>query len=117
MEVSENASQMSGAFVAAIERARPAEETFKRLADQWHAECLLYSSITEICTNMAYQQIIGMGAEALPFIFRELQKEPDHWFWALHAITGENPVSKNAAGDLKAMTSAWLEWARHNRYL
>ena len=57
---------------------------------------------------MAYQQIIGMGAEALPFIFRELQKEPDHWFWALHAITGENPVSKNAAGDLKAMTSTGL---------
>jgi hypothetical protein len=117
MEISENASQISSDFVAAFERARPAGETFKRLADQWHSECLLSSSVTEICTNMAYQQIIGLGAEALPFIFRELQKEPDHWSWALQAITGENPVPRSAAGDLKAMASAWLEWARRNRYL
>jgi hypothetical protein len=117
MEISENASQISSDFVVAFERSEPAEETFKRLADQWHSECLLSSSVTEICTNMAYQQIIGMGAEALPFIFRELQKEPDHWFWALQAITGENPVPKNAAGNLKAMASAWLEWGRHNRHL
>ena len=74
MEISENASQISSDFVAAFERARPAEETFKRLADQWHSECLLSSSVTEICTNMAYQQIIGLGAEAPPFIFREVSE-------------------------------------------
>ncbi len=102
---------------APMDRDRRAEEEFKRLANQWHEECLLSSSITEICTNMAYQQIIGMGAESLPFIFRELEKEPDHWFWALQAITGDNPVPPEAAGDLHAMASAWLEWARRSKYL
>jgi hypothetical protein len=28
----------------------------------------------------------------------ELQREPDQWFWALEAITRENPVPAEAAG-------------------
>ncbi len=59
----------------------------------------------------AYQQIIGMGDRALPLIFKDLRREPDHWFWALQAITGENPVSEQNAGDLEAMTGDWLVWA------
>ena len=62
----------------------------------------------------AYQQIIGMGTPALPLIFQELQREPDHWFWALGAITGENPVPEEDAGDLDAMTDAWLSWGSTN---
>ena len=81
-------------IVAAFARDTLAEQKFKSLTRQWHDECLLSSSITEICTNLAYQQIIGMGAEALPFIFRELRREPDHWFWALQAITCENPGAR-----------------------
>jgi hypothetical protein len=99
-----------------LEREVQVEQRFKALVRQWHDECLLSSSITEICTNMAYQQIIGMGAETLPLIFRELRREPDHWSWALQAITGENPVPQEAAGDLVAMRTAWLDWDRRNNY-
>jgi hypothetical protein len=46
-----------------------------------------------ISTNHpAYQRIIEMGQPVMPLIFRELEREPDHWFWALQSITGENPV-------------------------
>ena len=64
----------------------------------------------------AYQQIIGMGEYALPLIFQALQREPDHWFWALGAITGENPVPDAHAGDLDAMTSDWLSWGDAHGY-
>jgi hypothetical protein len=53
-----------------------------------------------------------MGPDVLPIIFRELKREPDYWFWALSAITGENPVRAEDAGDLAKMTEVWLRWAK-----
>ena len=38
----------------------------------------------------------------VPLILSELEKEPDLWFWALEAITDENPVSESDAGDIEA---------------
>ncbi len=60
----------------------------------------------------AYQAIIGMGRTALPFIFEELHQRGGHWFWALRAITGENPVPPEHRGNVEAMTQDWLRWAR-----
>ena len=64
----------------------------------------------------AYQQIIGLGERALPLIFQELRREPDHWFWALAAITGKNPVPEEDAGDLEAMANDWLSWGDAQGY-
>ena len=90
---------------------------FQDLASQWRRETALRSSITAIAMHPAYQQIIGLGEPALPLIFQELHREPDHWFWALQAITGENPIHEEKAGDLEAMTNDWLSWAKVHRYL
>lgn len=51
-----------------------------------------------------------MGEGAVPLLLAELRREPDDWFWALHAITGANPVPAASRGDLRAMTEAWLQW-------
>jgi hypothetical protein len=58
-------------------------------AAQWG----LVSSGIDIALQPAHQQIIGMGNEAIPLILDELQREEDHWFWALNAITGDVPVA------------------------
>jgi hypothetical protein len=85
---------------------------FQELADTWREETKYYSSTQEMVLNPAYLQIIGMGRDALPFILAELRRQPDHWFWALWAITGgEDPVPPEDKGDLKAMTRHWLQWA------
>jgi len=47
------------------------------LARQWQEATLLTSSITDMATHSAYQQIIGMGEAALPWIFAELLRCPD----------------------------------------
>jgi len=60
----------------------------------------------------AYQQIIGMGQDALPLLIEELRREPDHWFWAMQAITGVNPVPPENRGNVAKMTQAWLAWAQ-----
>jgi hypothetical protein len=100
-----------------IEPPAELERLFARLAEQWREEMAVYSSVTKKALHPAYQRIIGMGPAALPLIFRELERQPDHWFWALRAITGENPVRPEDAGNLGKMTGAWLAFAREHGYL
>lgn len=65
----------------------------------------------------SYQQIIGMGSEAVPLILKDLQQQPDHWFWALAHITGEDPVPEEKRGRLGEMAEAWLNWGRRNGHI
>jgi hypothetical protein len=98
-----------------VTRVPDAEERFRDLVRQWKEEALT-SSVSEMATHPAYQQIIGMGKEVLPLLLEELRREPDHWFWALKSITGEDPVPPADRGKLQAMTQAWLDWAEGHGY-
>ena len=46
----------------------------------------------------------------------ELDREPDYWFWALQAITGEDPVPPAHRGDLSKMAAAWIRWGKQQGY-
>ena len=74
------------------------------------------SSTTDIAMLPSYQQIVGMGEIAVPLILRELETEPAQWFWALRAITGENPVPPESRGRVREMTQAWIEWGHREGY-
>lgn len=65
----------------------------------------------------AYQRIIGLGPIAIGLILRELQERPEQWFWALKALTGEDPVSPQSRGQVAAMTAAWLAWGQQRGYV
>lgn len=91
--------------------------TFRSLADQWRAETQFLSSTTEIAMHSAYQRIIGLGPQVIPLILGQLAKEPGHWFWALKALTGADPVAPADRGHLPAMTAAWLQWGRENGWI
>jgi hypothetical protein len=90
---------------------------FSALAEQWRRETAPLSSVTEIVLHPAYQRIIGMGQAALPFILADLAQQPDHWFWALRAITAENPVAHEDAGNLGRMRDAWVRLGRERGWL
>ncbi|QSJ20300.1 hypothetical protein JYQ62_17295 [Nostoc sp. UHCC 0702] len=92
------------------------ETTFLELAKQWRRETGMLSVISKISMHPAYQRIIGMGQPVVPLIMRELEREPDHWFWALSAITGANPVKAEQRGRLQQMAQAWIEWGKANGY-
>ena len=91
--------------------AELSRQEFLRLADAWRNECGTSSNMVKIHLQPSYQRIIGLGPDVLPFIFGEMKRSPDFWFWALRSITGENPVPSDHAGDLLAMTQDWLTWA------
>jgi hypothetical protein len=90
---------------------------FATLADQWRRDVAVISSVNEMVEHPAYQSIIRMGPAVVPLILRELEREPDYWFWALTRITGENPVRPEDAGDLDRMANAWLAHGRARGYL
>lgn len=86
-------------------------DKFKQLVTTWRTEQDPFSSIINF-DNPAYQTIIEMGVVAVPLILRELQQEPDYWFYALQKITKENPVPTDQEGNLDRMTEAWLTWGK-----
>ena len=90
------------------------ETDFHALAQEWAKQTMFTSSTTDIVLHPAYQRIIGLGKPALPLILRELATEPNHWFWALQCISGENP----AAGltDFDEAVEVWLSWGSERGY-
>ncbi len=105
----------SGAYIFQIKSWKPLkfkiDKKFKKLAEEWEKDTMILSSIHAIISHPAYLQIIAMGKDALPLIFKELKQRPGLWFWALEAITGENPVRESEEGNVRLMIDAWLRWA------
>ena len=93
------------------------EATFQSLLERWRRETRYQSSSTTICTHKAYQRIIGLGKPVLPLILREMEQRPGQWFWALRAITGEEPEPEAMAGDVVGLSRVWIEWGRDNGIL
>ena len=90
----------------------PLVQRFANLAETWKSQTRLMSSSHQLAMNHAYQEIIGMGKTAIPYILADMKVAPSHWFWALAAISGENPVPLESQGSVPLMTKAWLEWGR-----
>lgn len=98
------------------DQMRIAEKKFNRLKDEWKAKRGHESSTVKIIMIPAYQKIIGMGQDAVPFLLRELETNLDNWFWALMMITDEDPVPEALRGDGEAMARAWTQWGKERGY-
>ena len=70
------------------------------------------SMVHDMVLLPSYQRIIGMGMSVVPYILEDLEETGDHWFWALDAITGENPIPDEDVGNVPAMADEWLALAR-----
>ena|SRR5579862_7275373 len=102
--------------VHAVDLHLEVEKRFVRLRDEWKVQRRHESSTLKVVLLPAYQQIIGMGPAAVPLLLRELETNVDNWFWALMAITGEDPVPEEMRGDGQAMAQAWLAWGKERGY-
>ena len=90
--------------------------TFYQLVEQWKTETRGISSTEQLSLHPAYQQIIGMGPNVIPLLLRELENNSGRWFWALKAISREEPVTPEQRGKTKEMIAAWLNWGREKGY-
>ncbi len=87
---------------------------FEELALGWSEGTAHLSSPSKLIEHPAYRQMIGLGPAVLPLLLLDLEESGRFWFPALNAISGENPVTDDAAGDVERMTDAWLQWGRAN---
>lgn len=85
---------------------------FESLAERWREETEFHSAASALFMHPAYQEIIGLGPAVLPLILADLRESRDHWFWALRAITGENPVPAEERGRVDRMAERWLDWGQ-----
>jgi hypothetical protein len=91
------------------------EKQFNKLSAQWKADIGPESTTVRIMTHPAYLEIIKLGEGVIPFILKDLQKHPNHWFIALKALANNfSPVKPEDAGNIKKMTKAWLKWGKDN---
>lgn len=102
---------------AASARRDRRRERFARLTRRWKTDTRWVSSTTEVAMHPSYQAIIGMGADALPLILEELRANSGHWYWALKAISDEDPVAPQHRGAVARMKAAWLEWGKQKGFI
>jgi len=109
------ASLMDRQVQYVIRRRKTTAEIFRELAKRWHEETCFVSSVKKRISHPDYQSIIGIGPGAVPLILKELLKRPEHWFWALQAITRDDPTTPDA--DFNKMREEWLNWGKDRGYL
>lgn len=95
------------------------EREFRSLAERWRNETTHLSISSEKANNFAYQQIVGMGEQVLPLIFRELETTTSDWFWALRAIARDRaPVIRaEDRGRVRRIAEIWMEWGKQIGYV
>jgi hypothetical protein len=104
-------------FVSMLAKTRSLEDRFIDAATRWEEATGHLSSIQAMALDPNYQRIIGMGQAVVPFLLREMELRPNHWHWALNAITGEDPVPPDHEGALDLVSQDWLAWGRAQGYL
>ena len=109
-------AQPPGAAAAPAPAPDPDRADFERLADEWVSERPRGLDLHFTTEHPTYQQIIAMGPPAVPWLLQRLAERPDHWFAALHQITGASPVPPESRGRFREMIDAWLEWGRQQGY-
>jgi hypothetical protein len=88
---------------------------FKMLADEWKKDTAHMSMVSKRLQHPAFRRILGMGRGVVPLILEEMDQHPDHWFYALAYLTGENPVPHDFAGTVEDAVDLWIRWGR-SRY-
>ncbi len=92
--------------------AQDIEQRVIHLLRRWREETAYISSSSQITGHPAYQELIALGAAALPYLFRDLEQTGDgHLSKALVAITGTHPIPAEDRGQIRKVAEAWLRWA------
>ena len=94
------------------------ESEFETLSQHWKQDTKFLSNVATISSHPAYRSIIAMGEPVVPLILSDLKRHPGtHWFVALTAITGLNPITEEIAGQMQEMTDAWLKLGKEKGWL
>ena len=106
-----------GQYADEVEIAPAARQRFTELADCWEKETWFLSSSSRAVEHPAHKEIVSMGEPVVPLILERMRGQRGHWYFALRAITGANPVNAADRGKVAVMEQAWLRWGEINGYV
>jgi hypothetical protein len=100
--------------------ATPLETQVRAHIARWKSDTIHWSSLAKRRLHPSYGCLLDLArqethGEVERALLQELRTDPDHWFDALAAITGENPAHHNDNFD--ATREAWLAWGRRKGLL
>ena len=88
--------------------------SFYGVLRKWQRETAFLSDPSEIVRNPSYQALVTNGKQVTPLIINELKRTPSLLVWVLEDTYGIQPYSQDDAGNIPAMTDAWLSWAERS---
>jgi hypothetical protein len=92
------------------------EKIFTGLAKRWKEETRGYSITSQKYAHSAYQSILVLGPEVVPFILRDLQTNGGRWFEALKALTKRDDIAK-PSDTYEDAVKAWVAWGKEKRLI
>ena len=93
------------------------EDEFRSMVSEWKCGTAFVSSVSEIIGHPGFRRIVASGAGSVPYLLKELKREPSYLVMALGEITGVNPVPPDVRGKITEMVKAWLAWGEQNGLL
>lgn len=95
------------------------EKEFYSIYAEWRERTRHLSLFEKKFTDLAYGQLIGMGEEILPLVFRELERTTSDWFWLLSCIARDKApvISVEDSGRVRKIAAIWMQWGRDNGYV
>lgn len=89
-------------------------KSFYAVQQRWERETQFLSSSKLKKQHPAYQVLVENAKLTLPLILSELQRRPSHLVWILNEIATELPFTEEEAGDISAMSAAWVKWGKED---
>jgi hypothetical protein len=87
-------------------------QKFEALSKSWN-EYNFGRSIIDY-HDLAFEQIVGMGAEVVPYLLERVAAGESEWIYALKCIVGKDQESPDMIGDEERVVGAWIEWGKKN---
>ena len=92
------------------------EKIFNGLAKKWKEETRGYSLTSQKYAHSAYQSILVLGTEVVPFILLDLQANGGRWFEALKALTKRSDITK-PSDSYEDAVKAWIAWGKDGKMI
>ena len=99
-----------------VRDANDVRRTFRRLFDVWDRDTFIHSCPDEIYGHWAYEQILGLGEPAVPYMLGEIQRGNSKLMVALDSMFGGSPV-RIPEPTTEEVMSAWMDWGEATGYV
>ena len=88
--------------------------SFYAVLRRWKSETQFISDPDMITSHPSFTALVDNAILVTPLIIEELRDHPSLLVWVLDDAFDETPYSPSDAGDIRAMSDAWIAWAERN---